>query len=319
MVQKRIAQSLRVDLLTLRLFVAVFEEQGLAKAAERENLAPSAISKRLADLEQMLHVKLFLRKRTGMYPTPAGQALIHHARMIMRNVAQLESELVDYSEGMRGNIRVFANTSAMVQYLPDDLRSFLARHPLVRVDIEEATSPVTLRAVAENNAEIGIFGDVIQAPGLHAMPYRRERLALLVSRDHPLAERNTVRFADALAYEFVGTPRGSSIDMAIIKAASDLGVPLRLRIRASGFEAIGHMVDAGLGIAIIPAPIAQIYATSNGVSMVTLKESWATRKLMLCVRNIAALPPAAAAFVEHLTRHRQSDDDSAPGRRARVH
>jgi DNA-binding transcriptional LysR family regulator len=310
--QRRNQHSLRVDLLTLRLFVAVYEEQGLAKAAARENLAASAISKRLADLEQMLQVRLFLRKRTGMYATPAGQALIHHARMIMRNVAQLESELVDYSEGMRGNIRVFANTSAMVQYLPDDLRSFLSRHPLVRVDIEEATSPVTLRAVAENNAEIGIFGDVIQAPGLHAVPYRRERLALLVPRDHPLAERTSVRFADALAYEFVGTPRGSSIDMAIIKAASDLGVPLRLRIRASGFEAIGHMVDAGLGIALIPAPIAQIYATTRNVAMVTLKEPWATRKLMLCVRSIEALPPAAAAFVEHLTRHESGRRAGAP-------
>jgi DNA-binding transcriptional LysR family regulator len=296
-------RNVRIDLLTLKLYVAVFEEQSLAKAAARENLAASAISKRLADLEQMLHVKLFIRKRAGMFPTPAGQALMHHARTIMRNVVQLETELVDYSEGMRGNIRVYANTSAMVQYLPGDLSSFLAVHPHVRVDLEEATSPVTLQAVTDNNAEIGIYGDVIQPPGLHWMPYRHDRLALLVPPGHPLGQHSSVRIAEALAYDFVGTPKDSSIDMAVVKAASDLGVPFRMRIRSSGFEAISRMVDAGLGIAIMPERVAQSYAKNSEVRAVVLDEPWAARQLMICVRSMESLAPAAAAFVAHLTRH----------------
>ncbi len=115
----------RVDLITLSLFIAVAEETSLAKAAEREHLAASAISKRLADLELNFDIKLFERKPNGMFLTAAGSALLHHARLIMRNVAELEAELQDFSAGMRGTIRVQANATAMARYLPEDLKSFL--------------------------------------------------------------------------------------------------------------------------------------------------------------------------------------------------
>jgi DNA-binding transcriptional LysR family regulator len=291
---------MRLDLQTLKLFIAVYEEESLAKAAEREHLVASAVSKRLADLERSLRVKVFDRKRTGMQPTPAGHALIIHARRIIQNLTQLEAELVDFAAGLRGTLRVFANTSAMVQYLPDDLRSFLARHPLVRVEIEEATSQATIHAVAGNDAEIGIYGDVIQAAGLQSMAYRQDRLCLLVPVEHPLADAGSIRFAHALDHAFIGTPRGSSIDTAITTAANDLNMRVNLRMRAAGFEAISRMVDAGLGVAVVPEALARSYVGVRRVRAVTIDEPWVARRLMLCVRSLEALSPAAATFVDDL-------------------
>ncbi|MEJ8571560.1 LysR family transcriptional regulator [Microbaculum marinum] len=291
---------MRLDLQTLKLFVAVYEEQNLAKAAEREHLAASAVSKRLANLEQDLKVRIFERKRTGMYPTPAGEALISHARAILGRVSQLETEISDFSTGLRGNLRVFANTSAMVQYLPGDLRSFLARHPRVNVEIEETTSPLTVRAVADNEAEIGIFGDVVQAPGLHSMVYRHDRLCLLVPERHPLGNAESLRFAQALEHEFIGTPRGSSIDTAIMQAASDLNLAVKMRMRVAGFEAIGRMVEAELGVALVPEAVARSYVDIRRVRAIPLNESWVARRLMLCVRRLDTLSPPAKAFIDHL-------------------
>lgn len=170
---------MHLDLRTLQLFVAVVEEQSVAKAAEREHIAASAVSKRIADLEKEVKVDLFRRHRTGLSPTPAGHALLHHARMLMRDLAQLESELGDYAQGLRGSIRIFANISAMVQFLPADLSRFLTEHPLVRVDLEEAISPLIVRAVADGVAEIGVYGGNIPAPGLTVLPYRRDRLVVV--------------------------------------------------------------------------------------------------------------------------------------------
>ncbi|MEZ5934739.1 MAG: LysR family transcriptional regulator [Alphaproteobacteria bacterium] len=291
---------MRLDLQTLKLFVAVYEERSLAKAAEREHLAASAVSKRLADLEHELRVKLFERTRSGMQPTSAGHALIIHARRVLHNLTQLEAELVDFASGLRGTLRVFANTSAMVQYLPDDLKSFLGRHPLVRVEIEEATSQATIHAVAESNAEIGIYGDVIQAAHLESMLYREDRLCLLVPEDHPLAEERSIRFALALDHAFIGTPRGSSIDIAITEAANALDRQVTLRMRAGGFEAISRMVDAGLGVALVPDSLARSYVGVRRVRAVTLDEPWVARRLMLCMRSRDSLSPAAAAFVDYL-------------------
>ena len=292
----------RVDLVTLSLFIAVVEETSLAKAAEREHLAPSAISKRLADLELNLDIKLFERKPTGMFPTAAGTALLHHARLIMRNVGELEAELIDFAGGVRGTIRVQSNATAMARYLPDDLKTFLALYPQVRVELEEGTSPDTLKAVADNAADIGIYGDVIVPSDLDSCLYRADRLALLVPDAHDLAGRDAVAFADTVSFDFIGTPKGSSIDTTLMRAASDLGVSLKMSIRTSGFDVISRMVGAGLGIAVVPESVTGLYAQSMRVKPLRLEEKWAERRLMICTRSKDSLTPAASAFLAHLTR-----------------
>ena len=235
-----------IDLVTLKLFIAVAEEASLAKAAEREHLAASAISKRLVDIEFNLDVKLFERKPTGMLLTTAGTALLQHARLIMRNVAELKAELRDFSAGLRGTIRVFANGTAISSHLPDDLRTFLVPHPKVRVELEESMTFNTLRAGADNEADIGIYGDVAAPMDLALFEYRSDRLALLVPEDHALASREALTFADTVGYNYIGAPKGSSIDTALVRASSDLGVSLKMNIRTKGFEAISRMVAAGL-------------------------------------------------------------------------
>jgi DNA-binding transcriptional LysR family regulator len=291
--------------LTLSLFVAVVEETSLAKAAERAHLAPSAISKRLADLELNLNVKLFERRPNGMFPTAAGTALLNHARLILHNVADLESELLDFAGGVRGTIRVRSNATAMAAFLPTDLRSFFRLFPQVRVDLSEGTSADTLRAVSDNAVDIGIYGDVVVPNDLHCVLYRRDRLVLLVPKDHPLTRMELVRFEDSAGYEFIGAPRGSSIDTAMQRASSDLGVSLKMSIRTSGFAAISAMVDAGLGIAVVPESTTPTYAKSYAIAALRFEETWAERRLMICSRDPVTLTPAAAAFLSHLTPHLQ--------------
>lgn len=294
----------RVDLVTLSVFIAVIEESSLAKAAERVHLAPSALSKRLADLELNLNVKLFERKPTGMFPTAAGTALLHHARLIIRNVDELEAEMVDFAGGMRGTIRVQANATAMTSYLPDDLTSFLALFPHVRIEIEESTTTETLRAIAENAADIGIYGDAVVPTEFSSFVYRPDRLVLLVPNGHPLESIGVATFEQATPYEFIGPPRGSSIETAMFRAAADLGVSLKMTIRSSGFDAISRLVDVGLGITVMPESVTALYSKSMAVKAVPLDEKWAYRRLMICVRDHNALTPPAAAFFAHLTRPR---------------
>ena len=225
-----------IDLLTLKLFVAVVEEQGVAKAAEREHIAASAVSKRIADLEKAAKVQLFRRHHTGLRPTPAGHAFLHHARVLMRDLAQMDSEVGEYAQGVRGSLKVFANNSAMVQYLPGDLSRFLKSHPLIHVALEEAISPIIVRAVADGAADIGIYGGNTPATGLTVLPYRQDRLVVVVPAKHPLRKHASVRLTAVLPYDLVGMQEGSSIDMLVTKAATDLGQPVKLRIPHRGLR-----------------------------------------------------------------------------------
>jgi len=297
---REVRVNLRIDILTLQLFVTIVEEQSIAKAAERKHIAVSAVSRRISDMEEMLQVELLHRHSKGIEPTPAGFALLEHARIVLGNLSQLETDLVGYRQGTRGHIRMFVNKSAILESLAQELGGFLLEHPLIRVDLEESISPDIVQAVMENRADIGIFGGNILAPNLQCFPYRHDRLVAIVHADHPIAQCETVRFADLVEQDFISLEKGSSIDTLCVRAAADLGRQLRLRIRVSGFDALFHLVQARMGIGIVPQEIIAGRLGLGALVAVPLNEAWAYRTLMLGVRNLASLPSAARLLADHL-------------------
>ena len=292
--------NLRIDILTLQLFVAIVEEQSIAKAAEKKHIAVSAVSRRISDMEEMLQVELLYRHSKGIEPTSAGYALLEHARIVLGNLAHLETELVGYRQGTRGHIRLFVNKSAILESLAQELGQFLVLHPMIRVDLEEKLSPEIVQAVTENRADLGIFGGNILAPDLHVFPYRQDRLAAIVPADHHLARRPALRFGELVDQEFISLEKGSSIDTLCVKAAAELGRQLKLRIRVSGFDALFHLVQARMGVGVVPLEITGGRLGLGELVAVPLDEPWALRSLMLAVRDRASLPPATRLLVEHL-------------------
>src|SRR3981189_2082420 len=146
----------RIDLTTLRLFVAVCDEQNLTRAAQREGIAASAVSKRMNDFELAFGVTLFERLSKGMALTPTGEALLHHARVTLLNIEKIAVELTEYSQGIRGHVRMLANLSAIVQFLPEDLSDFFSAHEFLKVDLQERARRQVVRGLEEAAAEIGI-------------------------------------------------------------------------------------------------------------------------------------------------------------------
>src|SRR6201994_4395807 len=195
------ALSRRVDLTTLRLFIAICEEQNLTKAASREGIAASAVSKRMNDFEQSFGVTLFKRLSKGMALTPAGEALLHHARLTLLNVEKIAVELSEYSQGVRGHVRMLANLSAIVQFLPEDLSAFFAAHELLRVDLQERPSGQVVSGIEEGAAEIGICAGGAETRGLEAFHYRYDHLVLVMRKDHRLAGRDGLLFTDTLDFD----------------------------------------------------------------------------------------------------------------------
>jgi DNA-binding transcriptional LysR family regulator len=87
-----------------------------------------------------------------------------------------------------------------------------------------------------------------------------------------------------------------------MKAAADLDMPVKLRIRVSGFDAVSRMVQAGLGVALIPDSVAQNYMPTMAINAIKLDEEWAARQINVCVRDTAALTGAASLLLRHLTK-----------------
>jgi DNA-binding transcriptional LysR family regulator len=296
------ASTRRLDLTTLQLFVVVCERGSIGKAAEHSFMAPSALSKRLSDLENSLGTPLLLRHARGVSPTPAGQSLLHHARSVLFSLDQMQGELSEYADGVRGHVRVHANISATVQFLPEDLGAFIRAHDAIKIDLEEHLSSEVLRAVQEGAADLGICHVSASAPssGLQTRPYRQDRLALIVPSSHPLAARTGLPFADSLDWDHVGLHANSSIYRAMHAAAAHSGRNIRLRIRVSGLDAMCRMIHNGLGVGLMPLRAFELMRGVGALSAVALSDAWATRQIELVSRDFSSLPQSARLLVQHL-------------------
>jgi DNA-binding transcriptional LysR family regulator len=292
---------MKLDPVSLRLFVAVMEEGTIADAAAREHIAASAVSKRLSELEQTLATELFVRSNKGTEPTAAAFTLLNLARGVLNDLDGIYAQMREYASGVRGHVRVYANISAITQFLPGELKSFMAQYPQVQVHLQERISSVIAKAVADNAADLGILNDGSYGEALTLLPYHDDELVVVAPQGHPLARRKSVRMAQLLDFDVVGAHPGSVMNHLLTKAAAELGRPLRLRIQVSSYDALCLMVAAGLGVGVLPRQSAQLFVPALPIQCLALAEPWAQRKLVVAVRDPAALSPAARLLVQHIS------------------
>ena len=292
----------RIDLTSLQLFVAVCELGSIGRAAEREFIAASAVSKRLSDLEATLETPLLYRHTRGVDLTPAGESLLHHARSVLFSLEKMQAELSEYADGVRGHVRIHANISAIVQFLPEDLGDFSREHPQVKIDLEEHLSSEIVRAVQEGAADLGICNAGVLASGheLQTLPYRRDELVLIVPRGHPLARRKSVGFDETLDCDHVGLHANSSIYLAMHEAAAAAGRTIKLRIHVTGLDAMCRMIHNGLGVGVMPRRAFELMHGVGDLDMVQLTDDWAVRDISMVARDFSTLPLTARLLVDHL-------------------
>jgi DNA-binding transcriptional LysR family regulator len=290
---------MRPDLATLALFVRVAETRSITKAASASHIALAAASRRIAQLEDQYGVQLLFRTAKGVELTPAGGAMLFHAKQMLGQVDAMRAEISDYAKGAKGMVRVMANASALAQYLPDDLASFSAAHPEIKLSLEEERSGAIVDGVYAGTTDVGIVMEGPPADGLQLLPYRTDQLGAVVPKKHPLRAKK-LAFAELLDHDFVGLESNTVISQILLEQARLAGKPLRLRVQVKSFDVVARMVQAGLGIGVLPEAAVGAFAGSMGLRVVSLTDAWATRKMFVCVRRKAGLTAPARLLVEHL-------------------
>jgi len=229
---------------------------------------------------------------------------------VLQQVRQLQGELAGYAQGLKGHVRLLANTAALCEFLPESLASFLAENPAIDVDLEERPSFEIVEAVAAGGADAGILADTTNLGDLEALPYRRDRLiAVLPAKAGDAGER--LAFAELLRRPWVGLAADAALQRHLAGHAARLGIALSPRVRVRSFEAICRLVAADVGVAVVPEAAARRCAGALPIRLAELKETWADRHLVICCRRLARLAPPAARLIDHLRR------DADPGAVAR--
>lgn len=293
------------DLVTLRLFKSIVEESSLTRAAEREHMAVSAVSRRIADLESRLGVALLHRHGRGVQPTVAGQVLAQRANIVFEVLDRTFDELATLNSPGRSAIHVHAHASAITGFLPPVLASFTQQNPDVELVIGEGGNADILRAIQAGAIDIGILAGQMQDVGVDLMAGRRDRLVAVLPVGHRLAgSSHGLRLADLVHEHFIGLAADIAIQERLRQQARALGVALRERASVGSLDGVIRLVQAGLGIAVLPR--ASLGHQSERVDMCALVESWADRSISICVRDAGSLPAAVKSLVDHLIADQES-------------
>ena len=291
---------MRFDLTDLRLFCDVVDAGSITAGADKSGLALAAASTRIRKMEAALGAALLSRSRQGVTPTPAGRMLLKHARAILTQQARMREDLSAYAGGLSGEVKVLANTNALTEFLPEALSSFLADHPHVSVDLEERLSDEIVGLIAEGVGDIGIVAGTVEVGALQTHPFRSDRFVVVTARDHPLAGRRSVTFAEVLGYDLVGLERSSSLQRFLTAKAAREGRPLKLRVQLRSFDAVCRLVECGVGGGGVPRTTARRAARTMDLAVVELDDDWAARELKIVVRAEEELGPYARELVASL-------------------
>ncbi|PQA83251.1 LysR family transcriptional regulator [Limnohabitans sp. TS-CS-82] len=291
------------DLNDLRLFVWAADEGSLTKAAAKQHLSLAAASARIKALEAQTDLPLLYREARGVRLSPPGQAFLHHARLMLRQVDQMRGDLQEYGGGLRGHLRVFANTTAVTDFLPEILPEFLADNPKVNIDLQEKPNADIARGVQDGRADIGIVAGQVDTLGLQSLHFSTDRLVLATAKNHPLAQRQKVAFVDTLDEDAVGMHHGSTLQNFLSQVTERLGKPLKLRIQLSSFDAMCRMIGAGVGVGIVPESAARRNQDAMNLALVELSDPWSVRERYILTRDQAALPGYAQSLIALLCAH----------------
>lgn len=292
---------MRFDLADLRLFLAVVDAGSITWGASGANLSLAAASERLRDMEAAGGVRLLTRERRGVAPTRAGEALAHHARLVLRQVAEMQAELSEHARGFRGSVRCLANTAAISEFLPAPLALWLAAHPRIDVDLDERPSADIVRALAGGLAEIGIVSDAVETGTLDAVPFALDRLVAVMARDHALGRMRRIELRQILGEDRIAF--SGALQTHVDEQARRIGQATRPRLVLRSLDAVCRAAAEGAGVGVVPETAARRFRPAARLARVPLADAWATRRLLLCCADRERLAPSARSLFEHLRDH----------------
>ena len=243
----------------LRIFVAVAERQHVTAAAQALNLTQSAVSNAIAALEAEHDVRLFDRVGRGVVLNQTGRAFLPEARAVLARAAAAEAALADMSALRRGRLAIFASQTIASAWLPRRLAAFHAAHPGVELDVAIGNTREAAEAVLSGAAELGLVEGEIGQPALEQTVVGSDRLAVLVTPDHPWAGVRRLA-AETLATQpwvlrEAGSGTRSTLEAALRRAGVDPAT-LSVAMTLPSNEAVLAAAEAGAGATALSESVA---------------------------------------------------------------
>ncbi|HEV2570146.1 LysR family transcriptional regulator [Methylocella sp. CPCC 101449] len=301
----------RLSLKTLKLVLAIEKFGSLTQAAEELHTAVSAASRRIQFLESSLGHQVIIRTGRGISLTPFGRVVANYARRIAADIDQLEDNVRDLAVGNTEKIRFAVPAPALYHDLPEQLDKFLRNYPSVSLLLKELKSQDVVDSLLGGQADVGIILSGHIAPSLEVLPYRRDRLSVVVNPSHPLASRTSVKLDELLEENWV-LPHETAMGQTLLQEAAKRGVDLLRRAESRSPASSLRIVHSGLGVTILPHDSSAAEISMRGLVAISIVDDWAQFDLWLATLRSNTLSPSISALVKALSEADEPVDPVEP-------
>jgi len=296
-----------LDAKALRIFMAVARIGSIRGAAEHMGLAPSVVSRQIADTERDIGLSLFERTARGTILTDAGELVLEHGKRVLEDNGLLAEQLDQIRGVQQTRIRIRCGEGFMADLVEHGLSSFSKAHSYVRYIVELGSTEDVVDAIANSDADIGIAYNPLTEPRIRALAIARQPLCVIVPAGHPLSERSDLKLADCLAFPCALLGKGNGVTQLVARVAADAGLALAPLLETHSIEVLRRFVAASLGVTFLPRTSVTVEIARGSMQAIDLSDpllSEASAHLM--VRAHRRLPLSVEKLGQHLAREMQS-------------
>ena len=285
-------------------FLVITQEGSIRRAAERLNIAPSAISRKLAEAEARLGVVLLERSAKGIVLTDAGRLVREHALHMQDEQTFLLDQLGKFRESGGHAVRIAVGEGFAADLMQNGLAALGRKHPDLRFHADLVGTGEIQRRVVEGEADIGIAYDPVPTERTASLAIARQPLCAIVPVGSTLAKLRRISLAQMLQQPVAMLDARHAIRTLVGRAASDQGLALHPQVETSSIAALIRYVGAGMGGTFLPRFSVSIQAERGEVAIVDLnEESLQHVSAHLMVRARRRLPASVALTAEYLAAH----------------
>lgn len=294
---------MQIELRQLRQFLAVAELRSFTAAAARLNMTQPALTRAVQQLEDRYGVRLIERGAKTFELTRFGRVLAERARLVEKEIAHIDSEMIALKSGVAGVLNVGTGPSS-IGYLPDTLVAFQRLHPHVRVRVRVDSMDESLSGLLAG--DLDLICTALEFPRHRSLVCERLfdiRNVVIARRDHPLADRAALDARDLLSCAWAGFTNDelAQARLGAYFAASDLELP-RFAVETNNLETVFAVLAQSDYLASIPSLVLP-QARARGLVPLRMKGAFWSVSIGFAHLRTSQLPPATAAFVNVLRAH----------------
>lgn len=287
----------------LEYFTRVVQEKGFAKAAARVFRTQPAVSIAIRRLEEEIGLPLLERSQKVPVLTEAGQIVFDYAQQILGLRDEVSQAIKDMQNLKSGRVRVGANESTSLYFLPDLILGFREKFPDVKVEIFGQVSSRLPRELLDRNIDVGLMAFEPADRELEAFPVLKDELVLIMSPKHRLAGRSSVKVRELADEPFVAHNVSSGSRVKVIETFAKQHTPLNITLELATIETIKRFVQKRVGMGFVPRMCVRDELARGALVSVPVRGLTHNRTLWAAYRRGTQLSPAATAFLNLLRKH----------------